>query len=114
MFILGMVISRLKMVTTSPVKFRIISIDGTEEDAPLFNVDPTGQLTLSGKLDREVKDMYIISVLAETDSSPPLSAVTDITLKVLDENDNAPEFESSPYRLDVAENIDEGTSILKG
>lgn len=102
------------MATAAPVKFRIISVDGTEEETPLFSVDSTGQLTLSGKLDRDVRDMYVISVLAETDSSPPLSAVTDITLKVLDENDNTPEFESSPYRLDVAENIEEGTSILKG
>jgi protocadherin Fat 1/2/3 len=35
-------------------------------------------------------------------------------LKVLDENDHAPEFESSPYRLTLAENVEEGTSILKG
>ncbi|XP_046394541.1 fat-like cadherin-related tumor suppressor homolog isoform X2 [Ischnura elegans] len=108
----GEIITRLKMVTNGTVKFRIIS--GNENiDNPLFDVNDQGQLFLVGKLDREVQDTHIIAIVAETDSSPPLTALTDVTLMVLDENDNSPVFESSPYKLTLAENIEEGTAVMK-
>ncbi|XP_076387964.1 FAT atypical cadherin kugelei isoform X3 [Megachile rotundata] len=106
----GTPITRLKTVTNSTVTYRIVSGD---EDSPLFMVDPRGQVTLVKPLDRESKDNHLIGVLAETDSSPPLTALAEITLQVLDENDHAPKFESNPYGIILAENIEEGTSILK-
>jgi protocadherin Fat 1/2/3 len=99
------------MVTNTSVHYRLVS--GSEE-APLFLVDTQGQLSLTHPLDRELQDSHVVAILAETDSSPPLTALAEVTLKVLDENDHAPEFESSPYRLMLAENVEEGTSILKG
>lgn len=112
--VLGSVISSVKMTTSEPVNFRIISKDGNEEQNALFNIDPAGQLTVAGKLDREIKDSYIVTVLAETEDDLPLSTFADITIKILDENDNAPTFESNPYYVEVAENIEEGTSIIRG
>ena len=108
---LGTVITKLKMVTNTSVRYRLVS---GSEDVPLFAVDNQGQLSLARTLDRELRDSHVVAVLAETDSSPPLTALAEVTLKVLDENDHAPEFESSPYRLTLAENVEEGTSILKG
>lgn len=99
------------MVTNMSIHYRLVS--GSEE-TPLFAVDTQGQLSLARTLDRELQDSHVVAILAETDSSPPLTALAEVTLKVLDENDHAPEFESSPYRLTLAENIEEGTSILKG
>nr|CAD7395413.1 unnamed protein product [Timema poppensis] len=107
----GTLITRLKTVTNSSVHYRLVS--GSEE-APQFAIDANGQLTVARTLDREAKDSHLIGVLAETYSSPPLTALAEVTLKVLDENDNAPEFESSPYKITLAENVEEGTSILKG
>ena len=104
-------ITKLKMVTNTTVRYRLVS---GSEDLPLFAIDSQGQLTLARTLDRELHDSHVVAVLAETDSSPPLTALAEVALKVLDENDHAPEFESSPYRLTLAENIEEGTSILKG
>ncbi|PNF22862.1 hypothetical protein B7P43_G15012, partial [Cryptotermes secundus] len=98
------------MVTNTSVHYRLVS--GSEE-LPLFAVDAQGQLSLARTLDRELRDSHVVAILAETDSSPPLTALAEVTLKVLDENDHAPEFESSPYRLTLAENVEEGTSILK-
>lgn len=109
---IGTPITRLRTVTNtnSTVTCRLVSAG---DDFP-FAVDPkTCRVTLSGNLDREVKDSYMIGVLAETDSSPTLTALAEITLQVLDENDHAPKFESNPYSIAVAENIEEGTSILK-
>jgi protocadherin Fat 1/2/3 len=102
------------MTTSEPVNFRIISRDGNEEQNALFNIDPAGQLTVAGKLDREIRDSYIVTVLAETEDDLPLSTFADITIKILDENDNAPTFESNPYYVEVAENIEEGTSLIRG
>lgn len=99
------------MVTNTSVRYRLVS---GSEDVPLFAVDAQGQLSLARTLDRELRDSHVVAVLAETDSSPPLTALAEVMLKVLDENDHAPEFESSPYRLTLAENVEEGTSILKG
>ncbi|XP_048512093.1 fat-like cadherin-related tumor suppressor homolog isoform X4 [Athalia rosae] len=106
----GTLITRLKTVTNSTVVYRIIL--GHDNVSP-FAVDGNGQITLANPLDRELKDSYLIGVLAETESSPPLTALAEISLQVLDENDHAPMFESNPYSINLAENIDEGSSILK-
>ncbi|XP_063239987.1 LOW QUALITY PROTEIN: fat-like cadherin-related tumor suppressor homolog [Bacillus rossius redtenbacheri] len=106
----GTIITRLKTVTNATVRYRLVSGDG---DAPLFGVDGGGRLTVLRGLDRESTDAHVIGVLAETDSSPPLTALAEVSLKILDDNDNAPEFESNPYRLTLAENTEEGTAILK-
>lgn len=98
------------MVSNVTVTYKILS---GSDDNPQFAVDNQGQLTLARPLDFEAQTSHLIGVLAETDSSPPLTALTEITLQVLDENDHAPHFESSPYILNLAENIAEGTSVLK-
>ncbi|XP_023289907.1 fat-like cadherin-related tumor suppressor homolog isoform X2 [Orussus abietinus] len=106
----GTPITKLRTVTNATVTYRIVSGD---MDSPYFRVDPQGQITLAKPLDRELKDSHLIGVLAETDSSPPLTALAEISLHVLDENDHAPKFESNPYTINLAENVEEGTSILK-
>lgn len=107
----GTLITRLKMTSNVSATFEIISEQG---DNPQFAVDPKGQLTLAKPLDFEFQASHVIGVLALTDSSPPLTALVEIVLQVLDENDHAPHFESNPYILNLAENVDEGTSVLKG
>lgn len=67
-----------------------------QEETKLFNVDIlTGGLTLMGRLDYELVKEYILIVqafdLAENKSKRLYTSVTAI-VKVLDENDNAPEF----------------------
>lgn len=106
----GTPITRVKTLTNATVKYRLIS---TEENAAPFVIDPQGQITLAVALDRETKDSYHIGILAETDSSPPLTATLEIHLQVLDENDNSPEFESNPYVIGLAENVEEGTQIVR-
>lgn len=80
----------------------------------MFNIDSKGEITLTGKLDREKAPSHNIGVLAYTDSSPALTAFTEISLHVLDYNDNKPVFHSDKYVVLIAENIEEGSSILKG
>ncbi|XP_040169860.1 fat-like cadherin-related tumor suppressor homolog isoform X2 [Anopheles arabiensis] len=106
----GTVITRLKLSGNVTARYRILS-DELEE--PQFSINDAGQLRLAKTLDREVRDAHLIAILAETDSSPPLTAVTEIVLHVQDENDNTPIFESNPYSFALAENIEKGSSIMK-
>jgi protocadherin Fat 1/2/3 len=108
----GTLIGRVALVGNfSNANYRIISVD--DYDDPQFSINSDGELKLGKTLDRERRDLYYISILAETDSSPPLTAVADIELRVQDVNDVKPTFESSLYSLTVAENVEKGTSILK-
>lgn len=101
-------ITHLQLVVDMPVEYRLIS------GGSGFAVDPSGRVTLSGTLDRELSAAHSLAVLALTESSPPLTAVTEITLQVLDTNDNAPVFDSEVYNIGIPENVAEGTSVFKG
>lgn len=107
----GTIITRVKLISNISVSFQIVS---EQEEDPLFSIDAQGQITLNRPLDSESQVSHVIGVLALTDSSPPLTSLVEIVLQVLDENDHAPRFESGSYVLNLAENVDEGTSILKG
>lgn len=107
-FLSGSIVTRVKLVSEMPVKYKLLS------GKTLFNIDGDGQITLVGQLDREKESSHVIGVLAYTDSSPPLTSVTEITLQVLDYNDNKPYFDSERYDVHIAENIKEGSWILKG
>ncbi|XP_055371961.1 fat-like cadherin-related tumor suppressor homolog [Condylostylus longicornis] len=107
----GTVITRVRLTTNISATFKIISGDS---DDPQFSIDERGELMLAKTLDREQKDVHIIGVLAETtNGKPPYTAISEIVLHVQDENDNAPIFDSNPYNLILAENVDKGTSIMK-
>lgn len=99
------------MASNVKVTYQIIS---DFDERPQFEVDNQGQISLAKPLDFETQDTHLIGVLALSDSSPPMTALAEITLRVLDENDHAPQFESSPYIIYLAENTEEGTPILKG
>ncbi|XP_044594516.1 fat-like cadherin-related tumor suppressor homolog isoform X4 [Cotesia glomerata] len=110
---IGTPITTLKLTTNTTVKYFIVSSLSDNENDQLFSINQQGQIKLAKTLDRELKDNHIIGILAETDSSPPLTALAEISLQVLDENDNPPKFESNRYSINLSENIEEGTSILK-
>lgn len=99
------------MTTDIPVTFRVLP---SNYDPSLFHIDSTGQLIISGSLDREKRDSYAIGVLAETTNTPTILSFAEIILNVIDENDNAPFFHSSPLYLLLAENVELGTTIIKG
>lgn len=57
---------------------------------------------------------HAFGILAYTDSSPPLTALAEIQLQVVDVNDHAPEFDNDVYSVSIPENIPEGTTVVKG
>lgn len=91
-----------------PVEYRLIG------GGPVFKIDADGEISVSGLLDREGTKSHNLGILALTHSSPPLTALTEISLQVLDTNDNPPKFHSDTFTISVPENIKEGTPIFKG
>ncbi|XP_020490160.1 protocadherin-17 isoform X2 [Labrus bergylta] len=55
-------------------------------------------------LDREMKDEYNVTIVARDNGIPSLNYTKSFTVKILDENDNAPRFTKTVYMLQVPEN----------
>ncbi|KAJ8896893.1 hypothetical protein PR048_002239 [Dryococelus australis] len=79
----------------------------------VFALDPlTGQLTTRTKLDREATPRYEVRVIAKDQGVPPQSSTATVFLRVLDVNDNSPEFYPRLYFSPVPEDAPTGTSVL--
>ena len=79
-----------------------------------FTIDSmTGTVSVSGSIDREAQDQYVIAVQL-TRTTPPFSVFSDqsvVVVNILDFNDNAPTFNQTLFSLDVAENAGVGSTI---
>lgn len=72
-----------------------------------------GLLRVSGRLDRELKANYELTVTARDRGEPPKSTQAKILVKILDENDNSPVFDPKHYSASIAENASIGASVLQ-
>ncbi|KAK8375851.1 hypothetical protein O3P69_008534 [Scylla paramamosain] len=87
-------------------------VDGNEEGR--FKVDEkTGQVTLARPLDRESTPRYLLTVAAADQGSPGLTATATLTVDVLDENDNAPEFTQSESEISIVETTPVNTVLVQ-
>ncbi|XP_045444888.1 protocadherin Fat 1 isoform X1 [Pipistrellus kuhlii] len=70
-----------------------------------FSIHPkTGLITTtSRKLDREQQDEHILEVTVTDNGSPPKSTVARVIVKILDENDNRPQFLQKFYKIRLPE-----------
>uniref|UniRef100_A0A1I8J7E7 Cadherin domain-containing protein n=1 Tax=Macrostomum lignano TaxID=282301 RepID=A0A1I8J7E7_9PLAT len=88
------------------IRYRLLDNDG------LFSVDAvSGELTLKSPLDYEQRREYHLTIRAFDTSSRPLSATAVVTVRVLDENDNAPQFPPGGFNVTARENADPGTRL---
>ncbi|XP_052061386.1 cadherin EGF LAG seven-pass G-type receptor 2-like isoform X1 [Mytilus californianus] len=114
----------------APITHRILNVMATDSDAGenalitysiysgdnlgMFRISPSngeGLITLAGKLDFKVQGQYILTIRA-TDSQG-LFDTAEVVIKVLDTNQNRPEFQGTPYTFQVDENTEVGTSVYK-
>ena len=88
-------------------------IDGNGEGR--FQIDDvTGQVSLSRHLDRESTPLYKLTVAASDIGSPePLSATTTLSVSILDENDNKPEFTQSESEISILETTEINTVLVQ-
>ncbi|XP_049336962.1 cadherin-23 isoform X2 [Astyanax mexicanus] len=74
----------------------------------LFKIDSiTGRITVTGLIDREKGDSYTLTVVAD-DGGPKRGSTVKVSITILDENDNSPEFD---IMSDVSVNVPEDTPM---
>ncbi|XP_069731782.1 LOW QUALITY PROTEIN: cadherin EGF LAG seven-pass G-type receptor 2 [Phaenicophaeus curvirostris] len=79
-----------------------------------FYIDAqTGVLDVVSPLDYEVSKEFNLRIRAQDGGRPPLSNISGlVTIQVLDVNDNAPIFVSTPFQATVLENVPVGYSVI--
>uniref|UniRef100_A0A8D2DDP0 Protocadherin gamma subfamily A, 5 n=1 Tax=Sciurus vulgaris TaxID=55149 RepID=A0A8D2DDP0_SCIVU len=76
------------------------------------SVDNYYHLLTTRALDREETSDYNITVTVTDHGTPPLSTENQISLKVVDINDNPPTFSQTSYSTSIPENNPRGVSIF--
>ncbi|KAF4075931.1 hypothetical protein AMELA_G00224540 [Ameiurus melas] len=83
-----------------------------EKEIPFpFTINEDGEIYITGPLDRETKNMYILVVLAEDEQGVELETPLEIQVVVGDVNDNAPECATAESVFEVQENENVGSHI---
>ncbi|XP_020498315.2 protocadherin alpha-3-like [Labrus bergylta] len=70
-------------------------------------------LVLKKSLDREQNDKHTLLLTAIDGGKPQKSGTLNITIIVLDSNDNRPMFSQENYQIEIEENVPVGTSIFR-
>ena len=71
------------------------------------------RLVLARPLDRESRDLHRIKVVAFDGGTPPRNGTLDVSVVVMDANDNLPIFEFHSYEVKVKENERHMTTIAR-
>ena len=86
----------------------------SEEEEGSFRIDPnSGAIVISRALDREEREVFVLTVSATDNGVPQMSDTTDVEIVIVDVNDNAPVFTSPTYHGSVSEDAIPGTSIVE-
>ncbi|XP_071313473.1 protocadherin alpha-8-like [Trachinotus anak] len=70
-------------------------------------------LVLKKSLDREQKNKHTLLVTAADGGKPPRTGTLNVSIIVLDSNDNRPIFSQEIYKIEIQENVPVGTSVFK-
>lgn len=70
-------------------------------------------LVTTSLLDHELESSYRLRVIAYDGAEPPKSGSLNVSVIVLDANDNDPVFEQETYRISIYENMDVHTTIVQ-
>ncbi|KAM4621848.1 uncharacterized protein ACJ7VT_006145 [Polymixia lowei] len=70
-------------------------------------------LVLQKSLDREKESVHKLILTAVDGGIPPRSGTLNVTVTVLDSNDNTPMFSQEVYSVTLPENVEIGTIVLK-
>nr|CAH7769494.1 unnamed protein product [Callosobruchus chinensis] len=75
------------------------------EKVEKFRVDPeSGIITTAAVLDREDTEVYTLTLMAQDCSATePKASTVNLTIKVADENDNSPTFDSNKYEVYISD-----------
>uniref|UniRef100_A0A3Q1I5G8 FAT atypical cadherin 1a n=1 Tax=Anabas testudineus TaxID=64144 RepID=A0A3Q1I5G8_ANATE len=113
-----------------PVGARIVHLSATDSDSGFngkvvyvisggdtesrFMVDmETGWLLVYSPLDRETTDHYTLNITVYDLGIPQKSSSRLLDVKILDANDNSPQFLQDSYSVEISENTPVGTEIIQ-
>ncbi|KAM9468396.1 protocadherin-16 [Clarias gariepinus] len=78
-----------------------------------FSINPnTGSLSILKAINREEQAQFNLTVVAEDHGVPRLSSTQQLTVQVIDVNDEVPVFEESTYEAFITENQPAGVTVL--
>ncbi|XP_077372754.1 neural-cadherin-like isoform X2 [Festucalex cinctus] len=81
---------------------------------PAFRIHPdSGAIVTAQRFDRERQREYSVTVTATDWAEEPLIGICQLTVQILDENDNSPKFENMRYEYFLREDTLVGTSFLR-
>ncbi|XP_078514848.1 protocadherin-16 [Lissotriton helveticus] len=85
----------------------------SDGDSASFGIVPeTGWLFVKSTLDRETKDLYILTVLASSGGNDQRkTGTTTVRVSITDENDNVPKLSVERYFFTITENQPGGTPV---
>ncbi len=72
----------------------------------------SAEIVLQKALDREKQAVIQLTLTAGDGGNPPRSGTSQIIIRVLDNNDNAPEFSRPLYKTSLVENVPIGTTVI--
>ncbi|UJR38161.1 hypothetical protein I4U23_030838 [Adineta vaga] len=75
--------------------------------------DSTFVLSTTTTLDREYQDKYLLHLVLTDNGQPKLSSFYQLTISILDDNDNSPKFDKPIYYVDIQENNLVNTILLQ-
>uniref|UniRef100_A0A3Q2QWK0 Cadherin-23 n=1 Tax=Fundulus heteroclitus TaxID=8078 RepID=A0A3Q2QWK0_FUNHE len=94
--------------------YTITSASVFPEYFSIIVVEGYAVITVNQPLDYEKvpKGMIYLTVMAKDGGNPPLNSSVPVTVEVIDENDNPPEFSKSSYIVKIPENLNAGATVL--
>ncbi|XP_075571803.1 protocadherin alpha-3-like [Pelecanus crispus] len=93
--------------TLSPTEHFRLDLQKAEEDVEFLF------LVLAKPLDRETVPVHRLVLTASDGGRPPLTGRMELVISVLDANDNAPQFNQSVYKVQLPENTERGTLVIR-
>ncbi|KAM9740727.1 protocadherin alpha-3-like [Menidia menidia] len=91
--------------------YTLTSNDHFEIDIRQSDEEKIPFLVLKKTLDREERNKHVLLVTAVDGGKPPRSGSLNVSIVVLDSNDNRPTFSRESYSIELEENVPVGTSI---
>uniref|UniRef100_A0A087Y9L4 Cadherin-related 23 n=1 Tax=Poecilia formosa TaxID=48698 RepID=A0A087Y9L4_POEFO len=96
--------------------YTIISASVFPQYFSIIMVEGYAVISVTSPLDYELvpKGLIYLTVMAKDGGNPPLNSTVPVTVEVIDENDNPPEFSKPSYIVKIPENLNADYSSYKG
>lgn len=89
---------------------------GNGNEADVFSINKESGVLMvkkSNLLDYELNDKLKLTIVAQSDGSPPIYGYCEVIVNLIDENDNSPRFTQQQYNAAVWEGKSKGTFVIQ-